>query len=302
MLPQTHAASARRPNPEQLAALVSQYLGPAVVKAFMDMYPDPHAAMWTQLHQKAAELLEPAAEGQWKDPRRYEEGQALQAKLEALERGDGPTPAPISGGSTLPVDAEAYEDAKKWLRSLDQPKPEPVAPSQAMTEARARSKMGAKGATQARASRVKATQQKAVARAKGSEPTYQEGGWYKMPNLSLDLIGVMPGPVVKAYLVACRLANGSGDFEIGHQRLAEWIGGETRQHGERAMRRLVDAGLVKQRWRGGPGRVNGYRLASLARLDFETAKATLSLPLTESGGEKHTRRLLEHATAAVASP
>ena len=105
-----------------------------------------------------------------------------------------------------------------------------------------------------------------------------------MPNLvATAFVAAMPGAVAKAYIVALQLAEDDGSFEISHATLAERIGSKYRTHGERAMRRLVDAGIVHQRWQGGPGRPNGYRLASLARLDVETAKAVLDQPLTANG-------------------
>jgi hypothetical protein len=241
----------------------------------------------------------------WLRPRRVGDGRAetilseasragkLQAVLDGWDRGEvEPTPSPSA--LAAPDTGEAKAPVPPSAAAVE-PNPSP-----AMLAAKARSKMGAKGASRARASRVRETQRRAVAQAgTDTEPNYQEGGWMKLPNLALDLIAVMPGPVTKAYLVACRLADAKGDFTVSHQRLAEWIGSQNRTQGERAMRRLVDAGLVHQSYRGGPGRANGYRLASLARLDLDAAKATLALPLTESGAAKHRQRGVNAAPACA---
>jgi hypothetical protein len=144
-------------------------------------------------------------------------------------------------------------------------------------------------ARQHRASRIRDVQARARAKTavNGQDPNYKDGGYRPMPNLfSTAFVAAMPGPVAKAYIVACQLAEDDGSFEISHATLSERIGSRYRSHGERAMRRLVDAGLIDQRWRGGPGRPNGYRLASLARLDVETAKAVLDQPLTVDGKAK----------------
>src|SRR5438034_6975572 len=101
------------------------------------------------------------------------------------------------------------------------------------------------------------------------------------PSLLTDnLLDVIPGPVLKAYIFCARIADADGSFQVAHSTLARKIGASDRRHGERVMRRLLDAGLVRQRWRGGPGRSNGYQLAALSAVDFEATRKTLARPLT----------------------
>ena len=110
---------------------------------------------------------------------------------------------------------------------------------------------------------------------------YKAGGYHNVPNLMTDnLLDVIPGPVLKAYIFCTRISDADGSFHVAHSTLARKIGAKDRRHGERVMRRLLDAGLVRQRWRGGPGRSNGYALAGLAAMDFESTRKVLAQPLT----------------------
>lgn len=110
---------------------------------------------------------------------------------------------------------------------------------------------------------------------------YKTGGYHNVPNLMTDnLLDVIPGPVLKAYIFCTRISDADGSFHVAHSTLARKIGAKDRRHGERVMRRLLDAGLVRQRWRGGPGRSNGYALAGLAAMDFESTRKVLAQPLT----------------------
>jgi hypothetical protein len=283
---------------ERVAALLGTVRsGAAMVGAAEQMYPDPVVR-----EQKLIEALHQMASAEFKAEPEYLRDRARaenEAEVEARRAKHEVFRAAVALLEAEPVAEVAPE-----------PKPEPVAevvkkePSPAQVAARERQALGSKGARKARMSRIKATQAKAIAKAKAenTEPHFQEGGFHSMPNLFMELLPSMPGPVVKAYVVACRLALEDGTFEVGHTKVAELIAGSPhREVGERAMRRLVDAGLLQQRWRGGPGRVNGYRLASLARLDIETAKAVLALPLTASGAEVTRLRRAheqEHATSA----
>jgi len=214
-----------------------------------------------------------------------------------------PTGEPVQQAAALTVEAQAPITGPTAPVANQ---PDARAPSQSEVAARARRALGAKGAKRAQAARRAQVRAQARAKLKADQQDhYTDGGFGKMPNLAVDLIAPMPAPVVKAYVVACRLADPhDGTFEISHRILAEWIGSRHRTHAERAMRRLVDAGLVTQRWRGGPGRPNGYRLASLAKLDLQTVKTILAQPLTVSGANKHRRRVhegREHARATSAS-
>ena len=101
------------------------------------------------------------------------------------------------------------------------------------------------------------------------------------PSLLTDnLLDVIPGPVLKAYIFCARIADADGSFQVAHSTIARKIGAKDRRHGERVMRRLLDAGLVLQRWRGGPGLSNGYRLAALSTVNFESTREILIRPLT----------------------
>jgi hypothetical protein len=271
------ATLSTRPAPtyDQVAAAYRQYddeeLAGEQLDFLMEHMPDQEARrvmLLASLRQRAAMWLDAKRAGAPQEPdallAELSKGGRLAGLLDAWDRGEGCQTEPASRAATLK-------------------------PSAAAVEARVRQKLGAKGAHQARASRIKGVQARAreKAAANGEEPNYKDGGYRPMPNLfSIAFVAAMPGPVAKAYIVACQLAEDDGSFEISHSTLAERIGSKYRSHGERAMRRLVDAGLVNQRWRGGPGRPNGYRLASLARLDVETAKAVLNQPLTASGGSK----------------
>jgi hypothetical protein len=271
-----------RPAPtyEQVAAVYRKYCDEdgGQLDLLREYKPDPKARrvmLLAALRQQADMWLDAKRAGAPREPsvllEELSRGGMLMAQLDAWESGQG--------GEARP--AAALEP---------QPATTPSAvPSAAAVAARERQALGAKGAQQARASRIRGVQARAreKAAAAGEEPNYKDGGYRPMPNLfSIAFVAAMPGPVAKAYIVACQLAEDDGSFEISHSTLAERIGSKYRSHGERAMRRLVDAGLVNQRWRGGPGRPNGYRLASLARLDVETAKAVLNQPLTASGGSK----------------
>jgi hypothetical protein len=231
---------------------------------------------WCSGEFEIAQMLEEAkgARGCWTStPKSYDGVSRAEPVVEAPE----PAQEPEEGAQWRPEDFEADEEPVK------------KEPSPAQQAARERSALGAKGARKARASRIRETQRKAVAKAAaaGTEPNYTEGGWFRMPNLALDLIAAMPGPVAKTYMVACRLAEEDGSFQVSHQTLAGWIGNKHRSESERAMRRLVDAGLITQKFRGGPGRPNGYRLASLARVDIETAKAVLAMPIRDREEQEH---------------
>lgn len=116
---------------------------------------------------------------------------------------------------------------------------------------------------------------------------FTDGGWGKVPNLVGELLPCMSGPVAKAYLTACLLADKHGQFRISFLGLARWLGrgrnGKRHHHPERVMRRLIEAGLVIQESRGGPGKSNTYRLLSLKKLDLDQAGAILARPLASGG-------------------
>jgi hypothetical protein len=134
---------------------------------------------------------------------------------------------------------------------------------------------------------------------------HQKGGFFAVPNLIADeLIAAMPGPVLKAYLFACRYADADGSFWFSHLTLAKKIGCKDRRHGERVVRRLIDAGLIRQLERGGPGgKANVYQLAGLQTMDYERARQFLSSPLrADTGPRARTLPVLQTGVIPVPQP
>ncbi len=128
--------------------------------------------------------------------------------------------------------------------------------------------------------------------AKGAAEHYTVGSsgkrtFGRLPDDIRHLIAAMPSLVAKTYMVATLLVDRKQDgvpgqdglFRVGYGRLAELIGQRDRKKAERAMDRLIEAGLVVRLWRGAPGKTSGYRLLSLARLDIERAKVILTQPM-----------------------
>ncbi len=108
------------------------------------------------------------------------------------------------------------------------------------------------------------------------------GGFYRMPNdFAETLLAVMPGPVLKAYVYAHRLARIDGTFYISHGTMAAKIGAKTTRHGQRVMARLQEAGLLRLTDRGSARSrtANTYQLVPLDQLDPEAVQKTLALPL-----------------------
>jgi hypothetical protein len=118
--------------------------------------------------------------------------------------------------------------------------------------------------------------------AKSSEPYLTNGGYYRMPNeFAETLLAVMPGPVLKAYVYAHRLAEIDGTFYISAGKMAKKIGATSTRHGERVLARLEQAGLLREIERGGvkARRANTYQLVPLSQLDIDLVAKTLKQPL-----------------------
>jgi hypothetical protein len=123
------------------------------------------------------------------------------------------------------------------------------------------------------------------------EGHYTEGGFGRVPYylIDLQLVAAMRSPTLKAYLACGRLADNDGSFFVGYNRLGGMIGVKDRQTVKAAMHQLMDAGLIRRRWKGTPGRVSGYVLLSLATLDVVKALAVLRAPYREDRGADHAR-------------
>jgi hypothetical protein len=137
---------------------------------------------------------------------------------------------------------------------------------------------------------------------------YDDQGFGKLPNGVLELIGSMSAPVAKLYMICCLLAKGKGSagtFRASYLGLAKLMGvgnGKDRQqHAERAMRRLIAAGMVLQLSRGSAKSKdsNAYQLLSLAKLNLDHAKEILSRPLTKGGRAYANEKGTDNGTAAV---
>jgi len=110
-----------------------------------------------------------------------------------------------------------------------------------------------------------------------------KGDFFKMPNdVAEELLAVMPGPVLKAYVYAHRLANITGTFWISYGTVAQKIGCKSARHGRRVFVRLQKAGLVRLLDRGGAKahKANVYQLVPFDVLDMDAVRATLAEPLT----------------------
>jgi len=140
---------------------------------------------------------------------------------------------------------------------------------------------------------------------------YVVGGFARVPNVFVDqLLAVASAPLLRAYVVCCRLADRGGAFRIAHLTLAKKVydanaprkDESARRSGERIMSRLVDAGLVVQLSEGGPGRTNTYRLASLVTLDTERARRLLAAPLTKKRDTGRSDRSVPAAPTGMYRP
>jgi hypothetical protein len=124
-----------------------------------------------------------------------------------------------------------------------------------------------------------------------NDQKYLPGGFYRMPNELIDtaLLAIMPGPVLKAYVLGHRLARIDGTFYVSAGTLAERIGAKSRRHGERVLARLQRAGLIRLVERGSAAtkRANVYQLVPLETLELEQIRAAFESP---------------EATSAVADP
>jgi hypothetical protein len=108
-------------------------------------------------------------------------------------------------------------------------------------------------------------------------------GFYRMSNEVADnLLAAMPGPVLKAYVYAHRLARIDGTFWISYGTVAQKIGCKNQRHGRRVFGRLREAGLVRLLERGSAtgGKANTYQLVPLDGLDLDRVRQTLDRPLT----------------------
>jgi hypothetical protein len=107
--------------------------------------------------------------------------------------------------------------------------------------------------------------------------------FFRVPNDAADeLLAVMPGPVLKAYVYAHRLAKSDGTFWVSAGGLANKIGCRTQRHGQRVVERLMAAGLWRLLERGGPAgsKANTYQLVQPASLDLDAVREALSRPLS----------------------
>jgi hypothetical protein len=120
-----------------------------------------------------------------------------------------------------------------------------------------------------------------------------EGGFAKVPNeFVIHLMDVMSAPLLKAYLLACQLANIEGKFFVGEEAIAERIGARGRNRRTYAgsvMERLIEAGLLKRIKAGNTGSATTYQLVSLAKLNVRRAREILALPVK---GGSHRRKLV----------
>jgi hypothetical protein len=111
-----------------------------------------------------------------------------------------------------------------------------------------------------------------------------EGDFYRMPNmLADDLLTVMPGPILKGYVYAHRLARIDGTFWVSAGTMAVKIGSRSTRHGQRVLARLQETGLLRLLERGSKetGRANVYQLVPLETLDLDRVRAKLQRPLKE---------------------
>lgn len=266
---QTDQAPGARPDPkyDALVALFETYV--TKVEMLATSYPGLGREqlvdeMLKGLRQKA-EGRQKAVDNPWTPPgfvTSYRaEAQAIRDQLAAWER---PEPVAPTVDQILAAGASAKAPAEA-----------PVPP---LVPARARSpEVGA---------RVREQPAKGKREPRTTAPIeYKTGGYHNVPNLMTDnLLDVIPGPVLKAYIFCTRIADSDASFYVSHGTIARKIGAKDRRHGERVMRRLLDAGLVRQKWRGGPHRANGYTLAGLAAMDFEKARKVLVQPLAPHRG------------------
>ena len=111
--------------------------------------------------------------------------------------------------------------------------------------------------------------------------------YFRMPNgVADELLGEMPGPVLKAYVYSHRLAKNDGTFWVSAGGLANRIGCTTQRHGQRVIERLTTAGLWRLLNRGGPAgfKANTYQLVPPASLDLEAVRQALKQPLSPHRG------------------
>jgi hypothetical protein len=128
------------------------------------------------------------------------------------------------------------------------------------------------------------------------------GGFFRMPNdVADDLIAAMPGPVLKAYVYAHRLARIDGTFWISYDTIAKKIGCKDPRYGLRLFSRLQEAGLLRLVERGGAKarKANTYQLVPLDVLDLERVRQTLAQPLNlhDKREGSHRKEVLVGATA-----
>jgi hypothetical protein len=236
------------PSYDAVAALVAFYFNPKILEYIESQYPDldaRRAEMLNALHQ-VGERAQPIG------PQEAAKIKAVRDQLAAWERGAPPPTVDqiLAAGASAP-----------------EPELPPLTPAPV-------------DLNRARSVDVGARVSEQPAKGRREPIEYKTGGYHNVPNLMTDnLLDVIPGPVLKAYIFCTRIADSDASFYVSHGTIARKIGAKDRRHGERVMRRLLDAGLVRQRWRGGPHRANGYTLAGLAAMDFEKARKVLAQPL-----------------------
>jgi hypothetical protein len=144
------------------------------------------------------------------------------------------------------------------------------------------------------------TEKKTTRKPSGKRPgpvnapaTYNlNGGYFKVTNgVADELLADMPGPVLKGYVYATRLARGDGTFWLSSNTLAKKIGCKSVRHGWRVLDRLQTAGLIRLLSRGGPSNVPGrpnsantYQIVAFEDLDAQAVRQTLRQPLSPHRG------------------
>lgn len=221
--------------------------------------PDPSNEALARMQRRLAEHVDPST----KTPIGAD---AAQAMFESLKKKHAKSPAKLAKAVEELLKAFGIDPAKSHAVEAPRPAPPAEKTTGAETTRTERRPRNRPGAVHTR-----------------SDQTYlSNGGFYRMPNdFAETLLAVMPGPVLKAYVYAHRLARIDGTFYISHGTLAAKIGAKSTRHGERVMSRLREAGLLRLVKRGSARSrtANTYQLVPLDQLDLETVQKALARPL-----------------------